>query len=191
MLQDLDSTLKELLERELPSDLLPSLTDNISFDSPVQTNKPNGINLFLYDIRENMDLRSGLAEYERQGISTAIKKRPAVRVNCSYLITAWSASDRAVQDEHKILGNVMKVLLRYRKLPKEVLQGSLKGQEPPIRSTLLGPNLLQSFGEFWQAMGGKPKAALNYTITISVPVDEVGEEFPLVTDSQIYLRSNS
>ena len=93
MLQDLDSTLKELLERELPSDLLPSLTENISFDAPVQTNKPNGINLFLYDIRENMDLRSGITEYERQGIGSAIKKRPAVRVNCSYLITAWSVSD--------------------------------------------------------------------------------------------------
>jgi len=145
----------------------------------------------LYDIRENTDLRNGLAEYERRGIGTAIKKRPAVRVNCSYLITAWSVSDRAVQDEHKILGNVMKVLLRHRKLPKEVLQGSLRGQEPPIRSIVLGPNLLQSFGEFWQAMGGKPKAALNYTITISVPVDEVGEQYPIVTDSQVYLQSNS
>ncbi|MDJ0747492.1 MAG: Pvc16 family protein [Xenococcaceae cyanobacterium MO_167.B27] len=27
---------------------------------------------------------------------------------------------------------------------------------------------LQSLGEFWQALGGKPKAALHYTVTIGV-----------------------
>src|SRR5262249_26844555 len=29
---------------------------------------------------------------------------------------------------------------------------------------------LQSIGEFWQAMDNKPRAALNYTVTISVDV---------------------
>jgi hypothetical protein len=38
-------------------------------------------------------------------------------------------------------------------------------------------------GEFWQAMGGKPKAALNYTVTISVAVHEAAEVIPLVVDA--------
>jgi hypothetical protein len=48
------------------------------------------------------------------------------------------------------------------------LQGSLEGQEPPLPAVSLQPGRLQSLGEFWQALGGKPKAALNYTVTIAV-----------------------
>ena len=45
----------------------------------------------------------------------------------------------------------------------------------------------QSLGEFWQALGGKPKAALNYTVTLSVDVTEP-ERQPLVIDREIRMR---
>jgi hypothetical protein len=80
------------------------------------------------------------------------------------------------------LGEVMKVLMRYPKLPEEVLQGSLAEQEPPIRTAILRPSLLQSLGEFWQVIGGTPKAALNYSVTIAVSVDRTIESIPLVLD---------
>jgi hypothetical protein len=34
-------------------------------------------------------------------------------------------------------------------------------------------------------MGGKPKAALNYTVTVSVEVQEAAEVLPLVMDKRI------
>jgi hypothetical protein len=46
---------------------------------------------------------------------------------------------------------------------------------------------LQSLGEFWQALGGKPKAALNYQVTLSVEVAKP-ETVPLVTDKVIKIR---
>jgi hypothetical protein len=73
------------------------------------------------------------------------------------------------------------VLLRHPTLPEVLLQGSLKGQEPPLPSSTLQPGRLQSVGEFWQALGGKPKAALNYTVTIGVVPDRAIEtEVPVV-----------
>jgi hypothetical protein len=72
------------------------------------------------------------------------------------------------EDEHRLLGEVMKVMLRHSTIPTEVLQGSLKGQEPNLPAIVLQPGHLQSMGEFWQALGGKPKAALNFTVTIGV-----------------------
>jgi hypothetical protein len=42
-------------------------------------------------------------------------------------------------------------------------------------------------GEFWQAVGGKPKAALNYQVTLSVEV-AVPEEVGLVTEKVIRIR---
>ncbi|MBE9256065.1 MULTISPECIES: DUF4255 domain-containing protein [Aphanizomenonaceae] len=187
MLDDLDSTLKQLLTHELP-ELQRSTETNvaISFDMPLEGSikqKP-AINLFLYDVRENLELRSSEWSVQRRQNGTATKKRPPARIDCSYLITVWANADDP-QQEHHILGEVMKLLLRYRTLPAAILQGSLRGQEPLPVAVGLRSSYLQSLGEFWQAIGGKPKAALNYTVTIAVPVDEETEEFPLVLDKRI------
>jgi len=175
MIHDLDKTLEELLKHDLPPDLVSQVT--ISFATPddefpgaVVT--PPAIDLFLYDVRENRDLRSNEWIMERNSDGTTTKKRPPVRVECSYLVTAWPSDSvpNPAQDEHRLLGEVMKVLLRHSTIPAVVLQGSLQGQEPPLPAITLQPGRLQSLGEFWQALGGKPKAALNYTVTFAAEV---------------------
>jgi len=189
MLDDLDSTLEKLLTHELPELRKSSETSvAISFDIPVEGSikqKP-AINLFLYDVRENLELRSSEWKVQRRQNGTAFKQQPPARVDCSYLITAWASADDP-QQEHHILGEVMKLLLRYRTLPAAILQGSLQGQEPLPVGIGLRSSYLQSLGEFWQAIGGKPKAALTYTVTISVPVEAVAEEYPLVLDKRTQL----
>lgn len=188
MLNDLDKSLKTLLEQELP-ELVKQVT--ISFESPDTQagQKANAINLFLYDVRENWELRSNEWQVERNNTGVTQIPPPA-RVDCSYLITAWSkmSDDHKADQEHLFLGAVMKVLLRHPVLPAEVLQGELKGQDPPVRAKPLQASQLQSLGEFWQAMGSKPKAMLNYTITISVPVGEPVEVGPPVTDKMLKFR---
>ena len=127
------------------------------------------MDLFLYDVRENRELRTNEWVVDRLPDGTTTKRRPPVRVECSYLVTAWpESSDTASEDEHRLLGEVMMVLLRHPTIPPQLLQGSLKGQEPPLPAITLQPGRLQSLGEFWQALGGKPKAAINYTVTVSV-----------------------
>jgi hypothetical protein len=84
----------------------------------------------------------------------------------------------------------MHVLLRHPAIPAEVLQGSLQGQEPPLPAAALQPDDLQSLGEFWQALGGKPKAAFHYTVTISVEIAEP-VEVGLVTDARFRLRQTT
>ena len=183
MLQDLDKTVEELLRRQLPPDVVRQVSFSFGTPDKESIKTTPAINLFLYDVRENLELRSNVEVVQRQSNGTALKNRPSARVDCSYLITSWPASPPDPQEEHRILGEVMKVLLRYRKIPADLLQGSLKGQEPPLRAATLHPSQLQSLGEFWQAMGGKPKAALNYTVTISVAVHEAAEVLPLVVDA--------
>jgi hypothetical protein len=146
------------------------------------------IDLFLYDMRENRDLRSVEWDVERRLDGTTMRP-PPVRVDCSYLVTAWpseSSTSRA-QDEHRMLGEVMRVLLRHPVLPAAVLQGELEGQLPALPAATLQPGRLQSVAEFWQALGGKPKAALNYTVTIAVAPVEPFELGPPVVDKQVGL----
>lgn len=193
MIHDLDRTLEELIKRELPPSLVGpnALTPlTISFAPPDDTfsgqvTRP-AIDLFLYDVRENRELRNNEWIIDRSG-DTVTKQRTPVRIDCSYLITAWAGEGIAnpSQDEHRILSEVMRALLSYPVIPAEVLQGNLVGQEPSLPASTLQPGRLQSLGEFWQALGGKPKAALNYTVTIGVDVSQPVDLGPPVTDKRI------
>ena len=173
MINDLDKTLEELLKQELPQNLVDQVT--ISFATPDDQFPPTSVtlpavDLFLYDVRENRELRSNEWVVKRNDDGTVTKQRPSVRVECSYMITAWpsESSTTPAQDEHYLLGEVMKVLLRHPTIPAEVLQGSLVGQEPPLPAISLQPSHLEMVGQFWQALGGKLKVALNYVVTIGV-----------------------
>jgi hypothetical protein len=185
MLDDLDRTLQELFRRELPR----SLTDQVSitFDVPNDQFPPASvtlpaIDLFLYDVQENRDLRSMDWTVTRRSDGRGSELRPPVRIDCSYLVTAWASesSPNPSQDEHRVLGEVLRVLLRHPSVPPEVLQGELRNQEYPIATVALQPGRLQAIGEFWQACGGRPKVALNYTATIAVSIYPP-VELPLVT----------
>jgi hypothetical protein len=196
LINDLDKTLEELLKRELSPALLEQV--GISFAAPDSDFPPASvtlpaIDLFLYDIRENLELRNPGWTLERRDDGTAVNRRAPVRIDCSYLITAWaseSSSTRAL-DEHRLLSEVIRVLLRHASLPEVLLQGSLRGQEPPLPSSTLQPGRLQSVAEFWQALGGKPKAALNYTVTIGVEVDEPRDAETLVRERRLQMAPSS
>lgn len=192
MIDDIDESLKALLVRELPPAISGQIS--VSFAAPDDefhsSVKLPAVDLFLYDIRENLELRSNDEFVERTGGASGWRTRMPIRVDASYLITAWPGStekDRP-EDEHHLLGEVMLALLRFRKLPRSVLRGSLANQELPLPVSALQPGRLQSLGEFWQALGGKPKAALNYTVTFAVDTARP-EEVTLVTDKTIRLEA--
>ncbi|HEY1627366.1 MAG TPA: DUF4255 domain-containing protein [Streptosporangiaceae bacterium] len=184
MLQDLDATLTALLRAELPVQNVA-----ISFAAPDDQFPPPGVNLpaialFLYDVREDYELRSAQWELDERPDGTFIRIPPPVRVTCSYLITAWASATAPdpAYDEHRLLGEVLKVLLRHPTIPEHYLNGDLAGQEPPLPARILAAGHLNSLGELWQAMGGRPKATLNYAVTISVSVRDSVEAGPAVTD---------
>jgi hypothetical protein len=187
MFQDLDATLAALVEGELAVKNVA-----ISFAAPDDQFPPSSVKLpaiafFLYEVRENTDLRTNQWELDRRQDGVTTRKRPPVRVDCFYLITAWpsESAPNPAQDEHRLLGEVLKVLLRYRAIPSSFLRGDLIGLEPPLRARIIAENQLQSLGEFWQAMGGKPKATLHYAITLSVDVFEPEEVGPGVKEKVI------
>jgi len=195
MINDLDSTLEVLLRHTAPH-LVQQVA--ISFAPPDNSFPPASvrlpaIDLFLYEVRENREFRSNERVSER-GKDGAVVLLPApVRVDCSYLITAWpSPGDNAVKDEHGMISEVMVALLRYPVLPRQLLQATLADQPLPPPVTALQSGSLQSMGEFWQALGGKPKVALHYTVTIAVQAGLGMEEGAPIVDSRIRLgRANT
>ncbi len=189
MFDDLDRTIEQFLKNNLPTDLASRVA--ISFaapdsEFPPSTVKLPAIDLFLYDVRENLEMRG--AEWSLGPVShanpvfkstpgTVMRKPPPVQVECSYIITAWTSETTAGHtfEEHRLLGETLKALLRRRAFPDDVLQGCLKDGGVTVWRTLaLQPDYLR-MGEFWQAMGGTPRVAVNYQVTLSIDAREPTE----------------
>jgi hypothetical protein len=187
MIRDLSLTLRAILEQDaLPTELADA---QIVFDRPTEpfAPSPTAVDLFLYDIRENVDLRSNEPIVERLNGQARIH-RPPLRVACSYLVTAWPIGDEepALQ-EHRLLSQVLALLSRYPTIPEKFLQGKLVGQEPPLPMMTAQANGLQNPAEFWTAVGNKLRASLTVTVTIAVPV--LGsEDAPLAISREVLLE---
>ena len=185
MIHDLDDTLKELLVQKVPLD--PNAID-IKFEVPnkddwnPKPNKPT-INCFLYDIRENHELRSNERYLTRNGTMVTEKIAPT-RIDLSYLITVWTTD---VADEHQLLGNILKTLLSYPVLPKEVLKVQIVNQSLPLRAWVSQPERTPNAWDFWGALDGRMKAGISYMVTIAVePFAQV--EVRLVTEKVLIVE---
>ena len=184
MIDDLSRTLETILDDPGIGGEFPELFDaHIVFDRPDDTftpSAPASLDLFLYDIRENLELRNNETIVERQDNQAVISKPPR-RIDCSYLVTAWPTGDPPLElREQQLLGQALQVLGRYPKIPETFLQGLLVGQRPPL--PMMAPQIdgLKSPADFWTAMGNQLRASFTVTVTICVPIfpDTTG---PLVT----------
>lgn len=179
MLTDFDETLKQLLMTRIPLD--PDEVD-VSFECPrrewsSKILRPT-VNLYLYDVRENDELREGGWSPQRgRGERPSGRRRTPVYVDLSYFITAWA---RNVADEHHLLWRVMTTLMREPAIEADVLQGALRDLGPPMKTrTARADGVLRNPGEFWGALDNDLRPAVTYTATLAVDLD-VLRDAPLV-----------
>lgn len=183
MIRDLSETLRAILEDPGLAVNFPELAAaQISFERPTEQFNPGQktVDLFLYDMRENLDLRNNEPIIEQHNGQATIRQ-PPLRVACSYLVTAWPVGGAELPlQEHRLLSQVLQVLSGYPKIPERFLRGSLVGQEPPLPMVALHPDALKNLSEFWTALGSKLRPSLTVTVTIGMPVfaDVTG---PIVT----------
>lgn len=190
MIRDLSETLQAILNQPgLPSELAEA---EIVFERPVTQFNPQTtcINLFLYDIRENLELRSNESTVERVE-GQAIIRRPPLRVACTYLVTAWvvGGTEIALQ-EHRLLSQVFQVLSRYATIPEPFLQGGLQGQEPPLPLIVTSADGLKNPAEFWTSLGTPLRASLAVSVTLGMTT-QAPETVPLAATHDIRLNGNS
>ncbi len=171
MIKDLDETIKQLLTQMGKID---HGEIDISFDPPDREwaaslgSKPT-VNLFLYDIRENHELRGLEWSVERNANNTATKRKNAQRINLSYLVTVWAKN---TDDQHSLLWQVLRTLVRYPIIPRDLLSGELKEQDYPVITSAAQPDAL--FGnpaDFWAALDNQIRPSFNYVVTLPLDLD--------------------
>ena len=187
MLADLDETLRVLLKRELARHGFDGV--EVAFDAPArdwssQLSGPT-VNLFLYDIRESGDYRP--TEWQTDMANGHHREvRPPMIMECSYAVTAWT---QAVEDEHRLLSQVLGVLFAFPQLPDDALAGRLS--ETARRFAIEG-KIAQAKSEgkadFWSAVGGQYKASLDYVVTLACESGVAYERGPEVRTQTLMPR---
>lgn len=193
MFHDLDTALSRLLgDPQAPPHLK---TADIAFDTPEKAFQPAQdatVNLFLFEVSENRDLRDSLPLRDApNGVATT--KRPPLRVDCSYLVTAWSRATGAkkVQEEHRLLSETFVWLNRFPVIPDQYFDftgSSLKNPlyTSPAMIARMGGD--RSPGEFWQALGIAPRPAFYLTVTIAIDPVVVLETATQVASHQFAIK---
>src|SRR2546421_4503338 len=191
MFQDLDTTLKKILgDAGAP---LPLRNADVSFEPPDKSFAPTQptINLFLYEVKENRELRDPEPIVVMSG-GTFVRRMPPLRVESVYLVTTWSDKTGAakIAEEHLLLGEAIAWLSRFPVIPNTFLQGSLATPAqpfpPPTMVAQMDAN--KNAGEFWSALGSTPRPAFYLSVTISIDLGLERPEGPPVVSKETVLK---
>ena len=102
----------------------------------------------------------------------------------SYAITAWA---QAVEDEHRLLSQVLAVLYAFPVLPEDVLNGRLRNGSQSLSIKAKVGQAKGDKADFWTAVGGQYKASLDYVVRLSVE-SGVRRQVPQVRTQTIRTR---
>lgn len=187
MLDQVDELIRAVLLRDLP---VLTTSEQIRFQPPDDDLRTTVANLgldvlsvYLVDVRENRNLRS--PEWQlTHGPSGPLREPSPARVDCHYLISAWSPATltpaiEPTLDEHVLLYQAMAALFRLDALnPSEVYPlGSLalnavdeliRHQDLPIQ--VVPAEGWPRLGEFWSAMGTGQHWRPCLWLVVTVPV---------------------
>ncbi len=175
MIADLDETIKQLLVADLP---IKNGEIDVKFDQPkrewsAKLVKPT-INFFLYDVRENTQLRRSQYDPIKNGnaqeMMARMKKAPH-RLDCYYILTTWAAE---AEDEHRLLTRTLMSLFRNPTIPDHVLQGTLQNPRYPLNTHTARTDKLTNPAEVWSALDNEMRPSVSFTVTLSLdPWSEV------------------
>jgi hypothetical protein len=161
---DLDEALRTLLKRELDKHGFEGV--EIAFDAPSKewSGKLTGptVNLFLYDMREALD-RAAATPSERRTNGTAVVADPPLQLELTYAVTAWT---KAVEDEHRLLSQVLAVLYSYSDVPSDVIAQNAGTTLARAETSVGRPR--EEKADFWTSVGGQYKASIDYVVQIVV-----------------------
>lgn len=150
----------------------------VAFEQPsrqwIQALNGAAVNLFLFDIKENVLRRDVMYEKVRdaEGVVQA-RRRPPPRFDLHYTITAWAPT---VFVEHKILAAVLRCFCSMTTLPREALPAPLA--ELPYE-VLVSTDSGAKRGMFLN-ISGELKVGFELTVTVPIPgLDDLPAALPV------------
>ncbi|RAQ97514.1 Pvc16 family protein [Thermogemmatispora tikiterensis] len=141
------------------------------------------ISLFLYAIQENVELRQ--SSYQTVAANGRAERRPLPRrFDLRYMVSAISSQ---IEDEQQLLWRVLTTLVRHPQLPEALIPEEVRSLGIPLVAHVGREEEQPALLSLWSSLGGPPRPALAYTITVPVELAPVGEA-PLVLQRTVRYR---
>ncbi|WP_350304993.1 DUF4255 domain-containing protein [Photorhabdus viridis] len=183
-----NNALNEILSQRLS---ISGQKIDIRFDLPEVNSIPSEptVSVFLYDIHEDLQLRSAESRLYNPATSTLLPGW--VNINYNYLITYWHSSksgDGSSPDSQpnnqaaRVMTSILNALVNNRQLFK--IPGAYTRVIPPQES-------LNSLGNFWQALGNRPRLSLLYSITAPVKLQDINDIIKPVSQISTFVDQKS
>lgn len=141
------------------------------------------VNVFLYDIREDLSRRRTGTSEEHDEVGTVVGWRDPPRwYELSYLVTAWT--NRSL-DEHRLLAGALAVLTRTDAFAPRWLTGTLAELGLPVRLAAAGPvSESRAATDVWSALGGELKPSIDLRVTAPLAGQRMAAG-PVVTEGVV------
>jgi hypothetical protein len=169
MIHDID----QLLERLVKKDALNGSSVELVFEAPtkdwVARRSGPAVDLYLYDIREDLERRVPAWEDLKDATGeTKDRRLPPRRYRLAYLVTAWT---QRPEDEHRLLSALLACFIRNAMLKPEELDGGIAEADLPVYIDVAQPpSQDRSLADVWSALGGELKPSLDVVVTAPMVV---------------------
>jgi hypothetical protein len=189
VLGDLDRAVRVLFERELRDRGAEGV--GVAFDAPTgawaEALDGPALNLYLYDVKESHEERR--VEWDEARVDgRTIERPPPVRLDVSYVITAWAATS---EEEHGLLSAALAIAYAHPALPDDVRTGALA--EDDAYDHELTVRAAQPPGEghgaaFWAALGAGHKASVDFGVGVWCRPGRAREQAPPVRTQTVRMQ---
>ncbi|MEU6266880.1 DUF4255 domain-containing protein [Saccharopolyspora shandongensis] len=190
MIHEVDEGLRLLLaDGGVPGSGVELAFDPPTTDWAAKRNSPT-VSVFLYDIREEPDLRrtGAFEQYDDDGKMIGWQSPPHW-FQLSYLVTAWT---NRPQDEHRLLSDVLRCLVRHDALASQWLTGTLAELGLTV-SFDAGGTMAEgrSASDVWSALGGQLKPSINLRVTAPLAGEQIPAGPPVTEGVVLHAESSS
>ncbi|AFZ67347.1 DUF4255 domain-containing protein [Deinococcus peraridilitoris] len=189
MIGSIQDALRAMIYRDAR---LPPAEVDVRFAAPTReftsgVNRPT-INFYLYDMIENVRLRSHDLDVRRNGQFDSRRLRPR-RMDLKYLVNVFFKSQVGEMDEQEwlLLWRVLATLMRHAEWAEADLPESVRALDVGILGSVSQPDHNARLSDVWSGLGNHARPSLHYVLT--VPLD-LNIEFhtPLVLGQETSFR---
>lgn len=165
----------------LDSDINLTLPKKEWVDSP-STKNPK-VNIYLFEIKENLELRENEWQTIHSVNGSVQKKKPDVRIDLFYIMTFYGQTPEspdavigAVEEEQRYLSEVLSIVYNHDYIPQEFFidnEGNPILNVPDIPISVTRPKFLEGEGgvQLWSAIDQYVKPAIYLKVTAPILFD--------------------
>ena len=170
---------------------IPADDVDVAFDAPLRAwvdarTRPT-LNFFLFDIRENTELRKSSPETLRAN-GRGIQRVPPRRFDLCYLVSALTT---AVDDEHLLIWRTLGVLLKHAVFPTELLPDSIRAFGLPVTGKIAEPDDTPRPLDVWAAFENPPRSSLVYVVTVPLDLEQATSAPLVLTRTARFARATT